>query len=110
MSRNPDQAAKAAENTAAQVSERMSSVREELSSMASGHYEGGREHGKALARSAGRDASRLMEKGSEAAGQLRSQASDLAVRTEDLVRQRPAVALGIAVGLGVLVGMLTRRR
>lgn len=110
MSNTLDNATKAAENAASQVSDRMSSVREELTTMASSLYEGGREHGKALARSASRDAGKLMEKGSEAAGQLRHQASDLAGRTQDLVRERPAVALGIAVGLGVLVGMLTRRR
>ncbi len=105
-----DNTSKTAQDAASQMSDRMSSVRDELSSMTSSLYEGGREHGKALARSAGRDASRLMEKGSDAAGQLRNQATDLAGRTQDLVRERPAVALGIAVGLGVLVGMLTRRR
>lgn len=105
-----DSTSKAAADAASKVSDRMSSVKDELGAMASSLYEGGREHGKALARSASHDASRLMEKGTLAAGQLRTQASDLAGRTQELVRERPVVALGIAVGLGVLVGMLTRRR
>lgn len=105
-----DSTSNAAADAASKMSDRMSSIKDDLGAMASSLYEGGREHGKTLARSASHDASRLMEKGTLAAGQLRTQASDLAGRTQELVRERPVVALGIAVGLGVLVGMLTRRR
>jgi len=41
---------------------------------------------------------------------LRTQASDAAAATDDYVRERPWVAIGIAAAIGVAVGMLAGRR
>lgn len=93
-----------------EMSDRISTIRDELSAMASNVYEEGRSRGKAALRAAGRDAGRMMERGGEVAGRVRAQASDVALRTEDLVRARPAAALGIALGVGLLIGLMSRRR
>lgn len=41
---------------------------------------------------------------------LRSRAGDLAGDAENFMHERPATAIGIAVGLGFLVGLATSRR
>jgi len=61
------------------------------------------------------------EKGRTAANSARSSANDLATSgrvkaleaqdaAEDFVREQPATALGIAAGLGFLVGLIATRR
>ena len=50
------------------------------------------------------------DKGYETAAQARAKAADWATEAEEVVRRQPALAMGIAAGLGFLVGALSTRR
>ena len=51
-----------------------------------------------------------VESAKETAGRVRDQAVDYAKATDHAVRQHPYQAIGIAVGVGALVGYLVVRR
>ena len=51
-----------------------------------------------------------MERGKEVYGQVRYNALDGAKATDQAVRERPYHAIGIALGVGALIGFLAARR
>ncbi|TKW66152.1 MAG: DUF883 domain-containing protein [Paracoccus denitrificans] len=76
-----------------------------------GEYaESARELGHEYAEAAKDEARRLYRKGQDGAQQLASQAEVYYDDLSDAVRRNPAQALGIAVGVGFLVGLLIARR
>jgi ElaB/YqjD/DUF883 family membrane-anchored ribosome-binding protein len=52
----------------------------------------------------------LRDKGKHAAHAARDQAEDMHAQANAYIREQPATALGIAAGLGFLVGLLISRR
>ncbi|MBW4706938.1 DUF883 family protein [Roseobacter sp. YSTF-M11] len=64
----------------------------------------------ALKSSASETAEAAQTKAFETGEKLRSEAEMAYLKAEESVRQQPAMAVGIAAGLGFLVGMMTARR
>lgn len=56
------------------------------------------------------EAERLYEEGRRRAGEVATHAEDYYDEVSDLVRRKPAQALGIAAGIGFLVGLILARR
>ena len=52
----------------------------------------------------------IRQKGEEHYEAMKGHAADLNAQANDFVAQKPAMALGIAAGVGFLVGMLSTRR
>ncbi|WP_299735802.1 DUF883 domain-containing protein [uncultured Roseobacter sp.] len=63
-----------------------------------------------LKRAAADRADAAQTKAVETGEKLRADAEAAYYKAEDTVRQQPAMAVGIAAGLGFLVGMMTARR
>ncbi|PWE33488.1 hypothetical protein DDZ14_04630 [Maritimibacter sp. 55A14] len=57
-----------------------------------------------------RTASELRDRGQARAAEAREYAEDTGHQVADAVRQQPATAVGLAVGLGFILGFLTSRR
>ena len=55
-------------------------------------------------------AAELRDRGQENIRQARSHAEDLGHQAADAVRNQPAAAVGLAVGLGFLLGFMTGRK
>lgn len=70
----------------------------------------GRAQGEAAVETARAGAETLKANGAAAYGAAAERASTAAAGAAEAVRQRPAMALGIAMGLGFLVGYLTARK
>ncbi|WBU61358.1 DUF883 family protein [Paracoccus albus] len=94
-----EDAAGKAQDTARQVKEK------------AGEYaDTARELGHEYAEAAKDEARRLYRKGQEGAQQMAGYAEDYYDELSTAVRRNPAQALGIAVGVGFLVGLLIARR
>ena len=63
-----------------------------------------------MADAARRKARRTWRDAGEQAGQLRDRASSYAAEADVALREHPATAMGIAVGLGFLLGLVLARR
>lgn len=72
------------------------------------------EMGKAQAARLGEEAEaraqKMKQKGDEAASEAKAQAEHLHAQANDFIRTQPATALGIAAGIGFLIGLLMTRR
>ncbi len=55
-------------------------------------------------------ARKFREKGEQAAAEAKAQVEHLQSNANDFIRTQPATAIGMAAGLGFLVGMLMTRR
>lgn len=55
-------------------------------------------------------ASELRERGAEHAEAMKAHAADLNAQANDFVAKQPATALGIAAGVGFLIGYMSSRR
>lgn len=69
-----------------------------------------RERGAHIAENVRSEADRLYRAGERKAGDLAVQAEDYYDEVSDMVRRQPAAALGIAAGVGFLVGLILARR
>ncbi|WP_417587777.1 glycine zipper domain-containing protein [Pararhodobacter oceanensis] len=92
------------------VAQQMAVLREDIAALTATVTEYGKAQGEALKASAGAKAAGLAETGANAAGALKAQAEKSYSDAEEAVRGNPAAAVGIAAGVGFLVGMLTARR
>lgn len=96
----------AAEAAAGKAQEAARQAREKAGEYA----ESARELGHEYAEAARDEARRLYRRGQEGAHQIASQAEDYYDDLSAAVRRNPAQALGIAAGVGFLVGLLIARR
>lgn len=110
MARIAEIAQKAADPTAAELSDQIAALKADIAGLAATLAAMGKAKGQAVADAAREDVAALRAKGEETAATLAQEAKDLAAEAESLLRNRPATALGIAVGLGFLVGLMTNRR
>jgi len=69
-----------------------------------------REKGQEVAENVRSEANRLYRAGERRAGELAHQAEDYYDEMSDMVRRQPAAALGIAAGVGFLIGLILARR
>ncbi|WP_134725872.1 DUF883 family protein [Paracoccus luteus] len=69
-----------------------------------------KEKGAEYADRARSEADRLYREGERRAGEMAAHASDYYDEMSDMVRRKPAQALGIAAGVGFLVGLILARR
>lgn len=69
-----------------------------------------KEKGAEYADRARSEADRLYREGERRAGEVAAHASDYYDEMSDMVRRKPAQALGIAAGVGFLVGLILARR
>lgn len=72
--------------------------------------EAARERGAHIAENVRSEADRLYRAGERRAEDLAVQAEDYYDEVSDMVRRQPAAALGIAAGVGFLVGLILARR
>jgi ElaB/YqjD/DUF883 family membrane-anchored ribosome-binding protein len=69
---------------------------------------GGHSYG-AARRVASESVDQLKAQGEAAIERVRSGASDLETRLEEAVREKPLTSLGVAIGVGFMLALLTRR-
>ena len=74
------------------------------------YAERAKETGREYADRARTEASRLYDEGQRRAGEVAHYAEERYDDVSDMVRRRPAQALGIAAGVGFLVGLILARR
>ncbi|MDO5642370.1 MAG: DUF883 domain-containing protein [Paracoccus sp. (in: a-proteobacteria)] len=101
-----DQAQSAVESAAAKAQDAARHARDKAGEYA----ETARDLGHEYAEAARDEARRLYRRGAEGAHQLAHQAEDYYDELSTAVRRNPAQALGIAAGVGFLVGLLIARR
>lgn len=70
----------------------------------------GKAKGQEFADAARYEAQALREKGEQKFADLHGRASELGDNTSQMVRENPATALGVAAGMGFLLGLILSRR
>lgn len=94
------------EDLAAQVE----ALKDDIATLTKTITELGRAKGDDLASTLRSQAEQARTAGTEQLNQVQKQILAGAESAEDYVRHNPAMALGLAAGIGVLVGLLTARR
>lgn len=84
------------------VMQQMAALREEMAQMAHNLQTGATKRGNAMAKD-------MSDGMTEAATYLNRKGHEADMRVEHAVAANPYIALGLAAGLGLLVGILTRR-
>lgn len=118
---NPDSMSKAVQNSARDMKtsgadsaddlrRQLEALRADLASVTSTVAEMGKHKGEAVAESLRDSASKLYAAGEEKAGQMAHAAGDIYAEYSEMTRRNPATALGIAAGVGFIVGLLLSRR
>ncbi len=92
------------------VLEMIEILRDDVAVLSATVTEYGKAQGDALRTLATRKAAGLVEEGAEAVDALKTNAERGYGQAEDVVRANPAAAIGIAAGIGFLIGYLTLRR
>lgn len=88
----------------------LEALRADLASVTSTLAEIGKHKGDAVAGSLRDGASKIFAAGEEKAGQMAHAAGDIYAEYSEMTRRNPATALGIAAGVGFIVGLLLSRR
>ncbi len=94
----------------ADVAQQLAVLREDIATLTATIAEYGKAQGSAMKASAAEKAAEFAQTGASAADAIKAQAEKSYSDAEEAVRTNPAAAVGIAAGLGFLVGMLTARR
>lgn len=92
------------------MAEQIASLRNDLAGLteALGNY--GKAQGRTLGDKAARTAEQIRAEGQVQAERLNLQAAALQSQANDFIIRQPAMALGIAAGLGYIIGLWTSRR
>ena len=98
-----------ADPTTEDLARQVEALKADISLLTESIGEYGRATGRHYKSEAKRRASGLRREAEGRADQLRHVAEDRYDEIEQYVRQNPATALGIAAGIGLLVGLMTRR-
>ena len=96
--------------TTEELAGQIEAIRADIASLTQTIAAIGKAKGAELSDAARERAAAAIAKGGEQAELLRQQALRLNDEAQDFVAQRPATSLGIAAGLGFVVGMLMSRR
>lgn len=92
------------------VAKQMAVLREDISALTATVAEYGKAQGALLKSTAADKAAGLANSGVAAADAVKAQAGKSYSDAEDAVRANPGAAIGIAAGIGFLVGMISARR
>ncbi|KHA53154.1 DUF883 family protein [Sulfitobacter geojensis] len=92
------------------VSKQMAVLREDIANLSATVAEYGKAQGAIMKSAATQKADQAVETGAAAAEALKVKANKTYTDAEDAVRANPGTAIGIAAGVGFLVGMMSARR
>ena len=92
------------------VTKQMKVLREDVAKLTEVVAEYGKARGRDLTSEAANKAADVAQAGKETAKAVQAKAQNGYADAEDAVRQNPAAAVGIAAGLGFLVGLIASRR
>lgn len=92
------------------IQKQLSVLQKDVSELTRIMGEYGRAQGESLKESASRKAHELRDEADARFRRGEAQARDAYMQAETAVRDNPAAAMGIAAGLGFLVGLITARR
>lgn len=92
------------------VSKQMAVLRDDVTKLTELVAEYGKAQGQYMKAEAANKANQIAESGKEVASTTQTKVQDSFHDAEDAVRKNPTAAVGIAAGLGFLVGLLASRR
>ena len=92
------------------VSRQVAILREDIAALTAAVAEYGKAQGNLLKESASNRAASVANYGAETAQAVKARAEKTYSDTEEAVRANPAAAVGIATGIGFLIGLITARR
>ncbi len=95
--------------TTADLTDQIEVLREDISSLTQTIADIGKAKGAEATDAAKAKAAELRDRASATAEAARGQAAQLQGQANDFIRDQPATALGIAAGIGFLVGYMGRR-
>ncbi|MBZ8118931.1 DUF883 family protein [Roseovarius sp. LXJ103] len=98
------------DTTPADLTDQIETLRNDLSMLTETIADMGKAKGEALSDAAARKAARAQEKGADAVEYATERAQAAQSQANAFVHNQPAAALGIAAGLGFLIGMISTRR
>ncbi|MEM9013080.1 MAG: hypothetical protein AAGE18_17810 [Pseudomonadota bacterium] len=93
-----------------QLAEQIDVLRNEISDLTRSAAAFAQQKGDAALQDARSKADRALAQGSDKLEDVRETLEHLPDRTKEAVQQRPLMALGVAAGIGLLVGLLSGRR
>ncbi|MFD1911379.1 DUF883 family protein [Halodurantibacterium flavum] len=97
------------EPTTEDLSRQMDVLRADLARITETMTEMGRAQGRALADDLRGRAERAKAEGERQAEYLQHRAEEMVDEAAEMVRRQPAMALGVAAGLGFLLGLISRK-
>jgi len=92
------------------VSKQMAVLRDDIAALTATVAEYGKAQGDIMKSAATTKAQEVAQSGAAAADALKVKATKSYSDAEDAVRANPGAAIGIAAGVGFLIGMITARR
>lgn len=98
------------ETSVADLAAEIQTLRDDLGSLTGTLSELTKVKGHEVTHLAAQKADAVQQKATEVAGFVSARAKDAQDQAEDFVQKQPATALGIAAGVGFLVGMMSARR
>ncbi|MEL6677720.1 MAG: hypothetical protein AAFQ51_03370 [Pseudomonadota bacterium] len=101
---------KSGDVTLTDLSDQIEVLKAELNALTKSTASYVQQEGQAASAQAKTKADEALRRGRETLDEARAQAGDLGQEAANFVHTRPATALGLAVGLGFVVGLLTTRR
>ncbi len=101
---------KSSEVAAADLAEQIETIRTDLNHLTTLMTDLGKTKAADLSKAAREKVETAKAKGQESAEMLKGHASDLQDQAHDFVQRQPATALGVAAGIGFLVGFLSHRK
>ncbi|WP_297340478.1 DUF883 domain-containing protein [Pseudophaeobacter sp.] len=98
------------ETTVADLTDQIETLRKDLSALTGTMADLGKSKGADLTDAAAQQAEAVREKGAEVVEVASKRAKAVQHQANDFVQTQPATALGIAAGVGFLVGIMSTRR
>ncbi|MEO3415095.1 hypothetical protein AAFO92_10595 [Roseovarius sp. CAU 1744] len=103
-------AAKISNSEAEQLADQIEALKADISSITQTLADMGSSRRDALASAASDNVAQLRSTGERYLKDAQTKAEDIAAQSADAVRKQPATAVGLAVGVGFLLGFLSGRK
>lgn len=101
---------KISNSEAEQLSNQIAALKEDIATISKTIVDMGSARGEAVATQTSEKVAQLRKQGEKQLQEAQAKAEDLAEQASDAVRRQPATAVGIAVGVGFLLGFLSGRK
>ncbi|MBM7066862.1 YqjD family protein [Actibacterium sp. 188UL27-1] len=92
------------------VAKQISALKDDMASLTAALSNLIQTQGEAAKGRASAEIDAMARRGKDTAEMVANEAERLAAQTNDVIRQKPAMAVGIAAGVGFLIGLLSSRR